>query len=52
MNVDEHTRLKRTLELTGLNDKQVEHILRDVKSIVDTALYRAKQGVLTRGGDE
>lgn len=43
MNANEYTRLKQTLELTGLNEKQVEHILSQVKYMASSVAYRARQ---------
>ena len=36
MTADEQQRLKRTLELTGLNEMQVDHILNDVRYLTES----------------
>ena len=43
MTADEQQRLKRTLELTGLNERQVEHVLNDVRYLAGQIEYRAKK---------
>ena len=43
MTADEQHRLKRTLELTGLSEKQIEHILNDVRYLAGQIEYRAKK---------
>ena len=40
MTADEQHRLKRTLELTGLSEKQIEHILNDVRYLASRIEYR------------
>ena len=42
MTADEQQRLTRTLELTGLSEKQVEHILNDVRYLASQIEYRTR----------
>ena len=43
MTADEQQRLKRTLELTGLSEKQVEYILNEVRYLASQIEYRARK---------
>ena len=43
MNAEEQTQIRELLELTGLNEKQVTRILRDVGFIVNRVIWRSKE---------
>lgn len=43
MTAQEQTQIRELLELTGLNEKQVTRILRDIGFIVDRVIWRSKQ---------
>ena len=43
MNAEEQTQIRELLELTGLNEKQVTRILRDVGLIVNRVIWRSKE---------
>lgn len=42
MTAEEENRLRKTLELTGLNEKQVSHILSDIRFMVGNIAFRVK----------
>lgn len=43
MTAQEQTQIRELLELTGLNEKQVTRILRDIGFIVDRVIWRSEQ---------
>lgn len=43
MSAEEENRLREKLELTGLNEKQVSLILRDIRYMVQTIVFRNKE---------
>lgn len=43
MKAEEQTQIRELLELTGLNEKQVTRILRDIGFIVDRVVWRSKE---------
>ena len=45
MTAEEQTQIRELLELTGLNEKQVTRILRDIGFIVNRVIWRSKEKV-------
>lgn len=43
LRLSDYQRLERTLELAGLKDKQVAHILRELEYVVSNAVFDAKE---------
>ena len=43
MTAEEQTQIRELLELTGLNEKQVTRILRDIGFIVNRVIWRSKE---------
>ena len=43
MSAEEENRLREKLELAGLNEKQVSLILRDIRYMVQTIVFRNKE---------
>ena len=43
MTAEEQTQIRELLELTGLNEKQVARILRDIGFIVNRVIWRSKE---------